>query len=113
MYNLLPKDKACILNIIDCIKKINLFTNDHSSAESLFNDKESYDAVLLNFLVIGEMSNKISNTAKENFTAIDWTNIIGFRNIIAHEYFGVDADEVWEIVNEHLPILLIELESNI
>ena len=59
------------------------------------------------------MSNKISNTAKENFTAIDWTNIIGFRNIIAHEYFGVDADEVWEIVNEHLPILLIELESNI
>lgn len=42
---------------------------------------------------------------------IDWSRIKAFRNILAHNYFGIDADEVWQIIHQHLPDLEIKLKT--
>ena len=58
---------------------------------------------MMNFIVIGEMVEKLSETliiATEK--EIDWYKVKGFRNIIAHNYFGIDAEEVWQIINGSL-----------
>ena len=53
----------------------------------------------MNFIVIGEMTSKLSETfIQDTSELIDWYKIKGFRNILAHNYFGVDAEEVWQIV---------------
>ena len=48
---------------------------------------------------------------KEQNLQIEWIRIKGFRNLVAHDYFGVDAEEVWQIILNDLPILKTEIEK--
>lgn len=57
----------------------------------------------MNFIVIGEMSDRITDEFKRTHTEINWKEIKGLRNIIAHDYFGVDAEELWGIIQAHIP----------
>lgn len=97
-----PKDHTCLLSILDAINKVDLYTNEHETPDTLFKDIKSFDAVLMNFVVIGEMVEKLSGDFKQYTAHVDWANIKGFRNIIAHDYFGVDAEEVWQICRNDL-----------
>ncbi len=106
---MLEKDRANLLAIIDSCNKISRFTIDLMDAEAFFADQESFDAVLMNFILIGEAVSKLSEDLKAANTQVPWLKIKGFRNIAAHEYFGVDAEEVWQIIKNHLP----ELEGNV
>ena len=60
---------------------------------------------MMNFVVIGEMISKISEDLQNLHPEIDWNKIKGFRNLVAHDYFGIDAEEVWQIINNDLPVL--------
>jgi uncharacterized protein with HEPN domain len=105
------KDKNCLQNILDSINKIDSYTQLFHNADELYNDNKSFDAVLMNFVIIGEMVVKLSDEFKQNNFRVDWPNIKGFRNIIAHQYFGIDAEEVWGIIHNELPNLKRELEK--
>lgn len=59
----------------------------------------------MNFVNIGECVSRISDESKSNFKHIQWKEIIGFRNIIAHDYFGIDAEEIWQIINQDVKSL--------
>lgn len=64
------------------------------------------------FVVIGEMADKLSDDFQFSIRdKIDWIKIIGFRNIIAHNYFGIDAEEVWQIIGDSLIILEDTIKS--
>jgi uncharacterized protein with HEPN domain len=100
------KDFSYILNMLDAIGKIEEYTLTFTNAEAFYNHSQAFDATLMNFIVIGEMVEKLSeelllNTGKN----IDWNRVKGFRNIIAHNYFGIDAEEVWQIIQKSLPEL--------
>ena len=60
-----------------------------------------------NMAIPAEQIDKILN----NEIMLDGSSIKGFRNIIAHQYFGIDAEEVWGIILNELPILRVELEK--
>ncbi len=62
-------------------------------------------AVLMNFLIIVEPVVKLSEELRDQENQVPWIKIKGFRNIVAHDYFGVDAEEVWQIIKTHLPDL--------
>lgn len=111
MSNFSTKDIANLLNILDCISKIQKYIHDLNNEDELFNDTETFDAVLMNFIIIGEMVDRISDEVKIKYTNLDWFKIKGFRNIVAHDYFGVDAKEVWNIIHLHLPSLKNEINS--
>jgi uncharacterized protein with HEPN domain len=106
---MLEKDKANLLSILDSCNKIFRFTEDLFDADAFFEDQESFDAVMMNFILIGEAVSKLSDSLKASTAHIPWQKIKGLRNIAAHEYFGIDAEEVWQIIKNHLP----QLESNI
>ncbi|MEM6842892.1 MAG: HepT-like ribonuclease domain-containing protein [Bacteroidota bacterium] len=99
------KDKGNLLAILDSCTKIQSFVDKLESADSLYNDVKTFDAVLMNFLIIGESVAKLSEELKNQENQVPWTKIKGFRNIVAHNYLGVDAEEVWQIVKNHLPVL--------
>ena len=66
----------------------------------------------MNFIVIGEMVEKISDKLKDaSEKEINWYKIKSFRNILAHNYFGVDAEEVWQIIHNNLPKLEMQLKE--
>ena len=92
--------------MLDAIEKVQQYSSSFSNHDELNNDVKSFDAVLMNFIVIGEMVEKISLELRdETDEKINWNKIKGFRNIIAHNYFGIDAEEVWQIIKHHLPVL--------
>lgn len=111
MHKASHKDFACLLNIIDSIDKIKDYSSSFNNADDLYNDPKSFDAVMMNFVIIGEMAEKLSEEFKSSESQIDWSKILGFRNIIAHNYFGIDAEEVWQIIENNLFDLEIELKK--
>jgi uncharacterized protein with HEPN domain len=66
---------------------------------------------MMNFIVIGEMVARLSDEFTMGNSHIDWHKIKGFRNILAHDYFGIDAEEVWDIIKKHLPKLKSDIEK--
>jgi uncharacterized protein with HEPN domain len=97
------KDKLNILSILDAVSKIFEYTKDYENADDFYNNQRDFDAAMMNFIIIGEMVARLSEQFFEKFNQIDWFKIRGFRNIVAHNYFGIDAEEVWEIIKYHLP----------
>jgi uncharacterized protein with HEPN domain len=55
--------------------------------------------------IIGEASNHVSDEVKSKFSSIEWGQIVGMRNVFVHEYFGVDAIIVWDIIKKDVPDL--------
>ena len=102
---MLTKDQHCIESIIEAIDRIIEYTTDIKSADDFNNDYRNFDATMMNFVVIGEMVDKISDELKSNHPEIEWIKIKGFRNIVAHDYFGIDAEEVWQIIRNKIPDL--------
>lgn len=104
------KNYLCLLTISESINKILSFSGTFSSADEFYDDVKSFDAVMMNFVIIGEQVIKMDDTFKENYGQINWQKIRAFRNIVAHDYFGIDAEEVWGIINYHLPPLKNSIE---
>ena len=104
--SLYKKDEMLCLNILDACKKIDYISKMFNSHEEFERNPISFDASLMNFIVIGEMANKLSIDFRNQNPGIEWVKIISFRNFVAHDYFGIDAEEVWEIIKEDIPGLL-------
>ena len=112
MHKLSHKDFSCIVSIIDSIDKIEKYTVGYKNADEFYNNPQSFDASMMNFIVIGEMAEKLSEEFKEiSGSKINWNKIRSFRNIIAHNYFGIDAEEVWQIINNSLKSLKVEVKN--
>lgn len=109
--SLSKKDKDIILNILEAIEKIGDYSISINSAEQLFADSKSFDAILMNLIIIGEMSIKISEEFKKKNDHIRWKEIKGLRNIVVHDYFGVDVEEIWQIINNDILNLKNELNK--
>ncbi|MDD3148771.1 MAG: DUF86 domain-containing protein [Candidatus Riflebacteria bacterium] len=105
----MSKDLGNLKSIKDAIDKIFRIAGAAPLPLPLFEDEIRFDAVLMNFIVIGEMAARISEDTRNLAPKIRWSEIKGFRNIIAHNYFGVDPEEVCDIISNHLPGLFSEI----
>ena len=112
MYKPGHKDFACLLSILDAIEKIEGYTGRLKDADEFYENQQVFDATLMNFIVVGEMAEKLSDDFKlKTQEEVEWLKIRGFRNIIAHNYFGVDAEEVWQIIHDYLPNLKFHIKA--
>jgi len=69
------------------------------------------DAVIRNFEIIGEASKKIPKAIQEKYPEIPWRKMYGLRNLITHEYFGIDYEMIWEISKNSLPQNRTDLQN--
>ena len=70
--------------------------------EQFKNNDLVFDAVLRNLEIIGEASKHVPSEVQEEYTQLEWRKISGFRDIVAHEYFGVTDEIVWDIVENKI-----------
>ena len=63
------------------------------------------DAVIRNLEIIGEAAKNIPKQVKEKYPDVEWRKISGLRDILAHEYFGVDLEVLWDVIKHKLPLL--------
>lgn len=95
------KDNQRILHILDSIKEIEDFTHNITLNDFLNNRLLQLSVTRL-LEIIGEASAKLSDEYKSSYPNIEWKSIVGFRNIIVHEYFGLDYQIIWDIIKNHI-----------
>ena len=76
------------------------------SFEKFCNDRKTSSAVIREFEIIGEAIGKLPDELKQKRPDVEWQDIKDFRNLLIHEYFGVDLEIVWKIIQDDLPILI-------
>ena len=94
--------KIFLLHILDSIEKLEEITTT-TSKEDFLNSWIIQDAILKNFIVIGEAVSNIDEEIKQKYPTINWRGAKSMRNFIVHEYFSVDLNFVWETILETIP----------
>ncbi len=103
-------DKLYFEDIINSIEKIEKYV-DGMNVEEFYNDFKTIDAVVRNLSIIGEAANNLSENIKIKNPDIPWNEVVGMRNKIIHEYFGVDEEILWKTIKDDLPELKRLLEK--
>ena len=99
-----------IEDILESINKINRYTK-RISFEKFSQDDKTKDAVVRNFEIIGEAAKQLPEEIKNRFPDVEWKSMIDFRNVIIHEYFGIDLDIMWNIIKTKLPPLKSKIQK--
>ena len=79
--------------------------------EAFMASEELQDAVIHNVEVIGEAAKRVSAVARSRMPSLDWKAICGMRDVLIHDYIGVDLDEVWNVASFRIPELQAVLEQ--
>lgn len=99
----MPREIKIILNdILEAVRKIEKYSNE-VPYEKFLDDELLLDGIIRNLEIIGEAIKKIPDELKNNHPDLEWKKIAGLRDILIHEYFGIDLEIIWDIIKNKLP----------
>jgi uncharacterized protein with HEPN domain len=101
--------KMRITDILQCIAKIRRFTKGYSFDDFQGDDK-TIDSVLRNLEIIGEAARHVPADIQARYPELPWAEMLTMRNIVIHEYHGVNLKIIWQTVKEDLPTLVSPLK---
>ncbi len=104
------RDKIHLEQIVEAIATIDQHTKGYT-LDRFADDKKTFDATLMQFVNIGEMVNNLSKDFREKHRGLPWHQPVGMRNEIAHGYFEIEKEVVWQTVKKDLPKLKKEVEG--
>lgn len=97
-------DKLYLIHITECIERIESYIREITK-EAFINTPLIQDAVIRNLQILAESAQRLSDQIKQTQPKIDWHRIAGFRNVLVHDYLGVDVEKIWNIVENEIPVL--------
>ena len=100
-------DYIYLCHILDSIAKIESYAT--VGKETFMTESHWQDAIIRNLEIIGEATKRLSIPLKEQYPDIPWRNISGLRDVLIHDYMGVDLESVWNVVENDLPFLKEQL----
>jgi len=102
--------KVYLEDICESITKIRKYTSG-ISFQAFKNDSRTFDATVRNLEIIGEAARKVPGDFRVKYPEIEWKKMAGLRDVLIHEYFSVDAEIIWDIINNKLPRLEKQLQA--
>lgn len=96
-------DIAYVRHIRECIRRIE--ENVSEGRDRFIESHSLQDAVLRNLQTMSESTQHLSDALKAAHPEIEWARIAAFRNVLVHNYLGIDIDRVWEITQRDVPEL--------
>jgi uncharacterized protein with HEPN domain len=101
----MPRDyKVYLADIVEAIGRIRRYTGGYTLAQ-LARDRRTLDAVVRNLEVIGEAAKNVPVEVRRKHPEVEWRRMAGLRDILIHQYFGIDVAIVWDVVRNKLPEL--------
>jgi len=99
-----------IRDMSEAVQDVGIFTAGMTQ-ELFLADRKTINAVIRSLEVLGEAAGKIPPEIREKYPEIPWSDMVGMRNRLIHEYFGVDAAIIWQTLVEDLPPLVVAIEA--
>ncbi len=103
-------DDERLLDMVESCDTILLWMQEINSVSALLKDRRDQSALLHELMKIGEAAAHVSRTVRDENPSISWEGIKNFRNIIVHEYFGVDWDIIWQVLTVRIPPLREDIQ---
>lgn len=97
-------------DIIEALDRIFCYVKD-LDYDGWIKDQKTIDAVIRNLEIIGEAAANVPREIQDLYADIPWYQMKGMRNILIHEYFGVDNDVLWNTIKKDLPVLKEKLQA--
>ncbi|MBU0729147.1 MAG: DUF86 domain-containing protein [Proteobacteria bacterium] len=107
----MKKDSVYLHHILDSIEKIETYSR--VGRETFMSTSHWQDAIIRNLEIIGEAVKRLSEDFKSNNPEIIWRDIAGLRDILIHQYMGVDLNTVWNVIENNLPELKQVILNNL
>ncbi len=105
----MKNEKVYFQYILECIQKIE---EDIACGRDTFLSSHLYqDAVLRNLHTLTESTQRISESLKREHPEVEWKSIAAFRNVLVHDYLGIDIDRIWQAVSRDIPELKKSIEK--
>ena len=102
--------KLLLEDILVATGRIKVYTSG-LAFDQFIDDSKTVDAVIRNFEIIGEAANRLSDDFKITYSNVNWFRIRGFRNRIVHDYMGIDYQIVWNIIENDLDNLVLDIKD--
>lgn len=102
-------DRIYLLHIRDAIQLILEYTI--AGEASFLADRKTQDAVVRNLEIIGEATKRLSASLKNAHSDVSWKPIAGMRDKLIHDYFGINLQLVWDVVERDLPVLRLKVSQ--
>ena len=101
-------DRLYLLHILDCVNRIFEFTSDGRT--TFLDDLKTQDAVLRNLHTLSESIQRISSDTRLKYPEVPWREICAFRNVVVHDYLGIELERIWDVIERDLPPLKLNIK---
>ena len=105
------KPTLYLQDIQQACNDISTFTKGMKTATELQDDRRTYLAVVRCLEIIGEAARQMPKSFKEKHPEFPWRETASLRNVIAHEYFGLDIDIIWDVIQTQIPVLAQQVKK--
>lgn len=95
-------DRLYLIHISECIARIESYTT--GGRDAFTQSTLIQDAVIRNLQVMGESAKRLSQETKAKHPDVEWRGASGLRNVLVHDYLGIDLDTVWDVLEKDLPL---------
>jgi len=102
-------DRERLLDMLEAVERVERYTQRGRAA---FERDELIQTWVVHHLqIVGEAAAKVSRQFQQTYPQVPWPQVVAMRNVLVHDYFGIDLDEVWQVVARDLPDLKRQIEA--
>lgn len=108
----MPRDvKLYLSDILQAIQDIEQYSASAKDFEEFSGSAMRVHAILYNLEIIGEAAKNIPASMKKKYSYVEWRKMVGLRDIVAHEYFGVSLEIIWGVIKNNLSVVKEQIEG--